>query len=80
MKVWTALDTRDEYDILRITAYGMNESVRDFMRFRRSDGSLRWLEMILRARRNGRGEALGLVGTFHDISEQLRSQEMLEAI
>ena len=80
VKVWTALDTGDEYDILRITAYGVNEPVRDIMRFKRRDGSLGWLEMTLRARRNGRGEALGLVGTFKDVSEQLRSQEMLEAI
>jgi len=80
VKVWTALDTGDEDDILRITAYGMNEPVRDIMRFRRRNGSLGWLEMTLRARRNGRGEALGLVGTFKDVSDQLRSQEMLEAI
>jgi PAS domain S-box-containing protein len=79
-KVWTAIDTGDEYDILRITAYGLNEAVRDIMRFRRRDGSLGWLEMTLRARRNDRGEALGLVGTFNDVSDQLRSQEMLEAI
>lgn len=80
VKVWTAFDTGDEYDILRVTAYGMGEAVRDIMRFRRRDGSLGWLEMTLRARRNGRGDALGLVGTFKDVSDQLRSQEMLEAI
>lgn len=80
VKVWTAFDTGDEYDILRVTAYGMSEAVRDIMRFRRRDGSLGWLEMTLRTRRNGRGEALGLVGNFKDVSDQLRSQEMLEAI
>jgi PAS domain S-box-containing protein len=80
VKVWTVFDRWEESDILRVTAYGRGEVVRDIMRFRRMDGSFGWLEMTLRARRNDRGEALGLVGNFEDVSDQLRSQEMLEAI
>ena len=80
VKAWTAFDTGDEYDNLRVAAYGMGEAVRDILRFRRRDGSLGWLEMTLRARRDDRGEALGLVGTFNDVTDQVRSQEMLEAV
>jgi GAF domain-containing protein len=36
--------------------------------------------VTVKARRSEHGEALGLVGTFRDVSEQIRSQEMLEAI
>lgn len=79
VKVWTAF-TGDEYEALRITAYGMGEAVRDIMRFRRQDLTLGWIEMTLRARRDHRGEAHGLVGTFKDVSDQVRSQEMHEAV
>jgi len=72
--------TGDEYEALRITAYGMGEAVSDIMRFRRRDGNLGWIEMTLRARRDHRGEALGLVGTFKDVSHRVRSQEMHEAV
>jgi GAF domain-containing protein len=36
--------------------------------------------VTVRARRSEHGEALGLFGTFRDVSEQVRSQEMLEAV
>ena len=80
VKVWEAFAPGDEYDALRATAYGIREAVHDIIRFRRRDGELGWLEVTLRARRNDRGEPLGLLGTFKDVTEQVRSQEMLEAI
>ena len=78
-KVWAAL-TGDEYEALRATAYRMGETVPTIIRFRRRDGNLGWLEMTLRAQRDDRGEAPGLIGTFKDVSNRVRSQEMHEAV
>jgi len=78
-KVRTAF-TGDEYEALRFTAYRMGEAVSDIIRFRRRDGNLGWIEMTLRARRDDRREASGLVGTFKDVSDRVRSQEMHEAV
>lgn len=72
--------TGDEYEALRITAYRMGEAVSDIMQFRRQDRDLGWIEMTLRARKDHRGKALGLVGTFKDVSDQVHSQEMHEAV
>jgi PAS domain S-box-containing protein len=80
VKVWEAFAPGDEYNTLKATAYGIREAVSDIIRFRRRDGELGWIEITVRAQRNHRGEPLGLLGTFKDVSEQVRSQEMLEAI
>jgi PAS domain S-box-containing protein len=80
VNVWEAFAPGDEFETLSATAYGVREAVRHIIRFRRRDGELGWIEVTLRARRNDRGEPLGLLGTFKDVSEQVCSQEMLEAM
>jgi PAS domain S-box-containing protein len=77
---WEAFAPGDEYESLRATAYEIREAVRDIIRFRKRDGELGWIEVTLRAQRNDRGEPLGLLGTFKEVSQQVRSQEMLEAV
>ncbi len=68
------------WEPLEARAFSENEVIRETVRFRKRNGSLLWLEVTLKARRSEHGEALGLTGIFRDISEQVRSQEMLEAV
>ncbi len=68
------------WEPLGAKAFSEDEAVREAVRFRRRTGSPMWLEVTVRARRSEHGEALGLVGTFRDVSEQIHSQEMLEAV
>ena len=78
-KVWMVF-AGDEFDALRNMAYNWGNAVCDILRFRRLDGNLGWLEMTLRSRRDNTGEVIGLIGAFKDVSNQIRSQEMFEAI
>lgn len=68
------------WEPLEAKAFSENEVIREAVRFKKRTGSLMWLEVTVRARRSEHGEPLGLVGTFRDVSEQVHSQEMLEAI
>ena len=65
---------------LKAKAFNENEVIRETVRFRKRTGSLLWLDVTIKARRSEHGEALGLTGIFRDVSEQVRSQEMLEAV
>ncbi len=68
------------WEPLHARASGEGDVVREAVRFRKRTGSLAWLEVTLKALRSERGEPLGLVGSFRDISDQVHSQEMFEAV
>lgn len=68
------------WEPLEARAFSENEVIRETVRFRTRTGSLLWLEVTVKARRSEHGESLGLTGIFRDISEQIRAQEMLEAV
>ncbi|MCW3990905.1 MAG: response regulator [Candidatus Bathyarchaeota archaeon] len=68
------------WEPLEAKAFSENKVIRETVRFRTRTGSLVWLEVTVKARMSEHGEALGLTGIFRDVSEQVRSQEMLEAV
>ena len=68
------------WEPLEARAFTENDVVRETVRFRTRTGSLLWLEVTVKARKSEHGEALGLTGIFRDVSEQIRLQEMLEAV
>ncbi|WP_428421292.1 ATP-binding protein [Methylibium sp.] len=45
-------------------------------RIRRPDGSMRWLEFVVRATRDQAGAAIGAIGTCRDVHEQQLADEM----
>ncbi len=76
----TLRGTVNFWEPLEAKAFSENEIVRKAVRFRKRTGSLTWLEVTVKAWRSEHGETLGLVGTFRDVSKQVQSQEMLEAV
>ena len=68
------------WEPLGAKAFSENEVISEAVRFRRRAGGLMWLDVTVRARWSDHGEALGFMGTFRDVSEQVHSQEMLEAV
>jgi len=77
---WDTYVSRDEFEALRIKVFREGEVNRALRRFRRRDGSLGWLETTVRARRDVRGDAVGMEGIYRDVSDRIRYQEMLEAM
>ncbi|UCH57177.1 MAG: response regulator [Candidatus Bathyarchaeota archaeon] len=80
LKAWETYLSIEEYEALQLKVLREGEVKRVMRRFRRRKGSLGWLEITLKTRKDIHGNVVGLEGIFRDVSDRIRYQEMLEAI
>jgi len=80
LRSWETCLCRDEHDTLIEKVLHDGEVRRVPRRFRRRDGTLGWLEVTMRARRDSGGAVVGFDGVFRDLRDVVRYQEILEAL
>lgn len=64
-------------ELLEHASLGQAESQQERFRLRAIDGSLRWLELRARARRDDGGQVIGVLGSCRDVTHRVKAEEAL---
>lgn len=64
-------------ELLERASLGQSESQQERFRLRAADGSLRWLELRARTRRDQSGQLAGVLGSCRDVTLRVKAEEAL---